>query len=82
LQKTYTLFMRAERIDAHELLHDIPGVTSSLANGSFPIGKLSLGGIYDFPLADHLKFGVGGLVSVYQVPGGCSPSMAAVRPAP
>jgi hypothetical protein len=72
-QQTYTLFMRAERIDAHELFSDMPGVAPALAQGAFPVGKLSLGGIYDFPVADHLKLGVGGLVSRYGIPGELKP---------
>jgi hypothetical protein len=35
--------------------------------------KLSVGGIYDIPLVDHLKFGIGGLVSKYGVPAGLTP---------
>jgi hypothetical protein len=73
LQKTYTLFMRAERIDAHDLLHDLPGIDPGLAHDSFPVFKLSVGAIYDIPLADHLKFGLGGLVSKYGVPSGLTP---------
>ncbi len=72
-QQTYTLFMRAERIDAHELFRDMPGVASALAQGTFPVGKVSLGGIYDFPVADHLKLGIGGLVSLYGIPGELKP---------
>ena len=41
--------------------------------GIFPVNKISVGGIYDFLLADHLKLGIGGLVSVYGVPGGLKP---------
>jgi hypothetical protein len=65
--------MRAERIDAHDLLHDLPGIDAALAHASFPVLKLSVGGIYDIPLADHLKFGVGGLISRYGVPSGLVP---------
>jgi hypothetical protein len=72
-QQTYTLFMRAERIDAHELFHDMPGLPPALAQGTFPISKVSLGGIYDFTVADHLKFGIGGLVSLYDIPGELKP---------
>ena len=73
LQKRYTLFLRTERIDAHELLHDLPGIDPGLAHASFPVFKLSVGGIYDIPLSDHVKFGVGGLVSKYGVPDGLTP---------
>src|ERR1043166_8103745 len=70
LQKRYTLFLRAERIDAHDLLHDMPNIDPVLSHASFPVLKLSVGGIYDIPLVDHLKFGIGGLVSKYGVPAG------------
>ncbi|MFL5043374.1 MAG: hypothetical protein ACJ8EA_00900, partial [Xanthobacteraceae bacterium] len=73
LQKRYTLFLRAERIDAHDLLHDMPNIDPVLAHASFPVFKLSVGGIYDFPLAEHFKFGIGGLVSKYGVPAGLTP---------
>jgi hypothetical protein len=73
LAKRYTLFLRAERIDSHELLHDLAGVDPALAHVSVPVGKLSLGGIYDLPLADHVKFGIGGLISKYGVPAGLTP---------
>jgi hypothetical protein len=73
LQKRYTLFLRAERIDTHELLHDLPDVDPVLAHARFPVFKLSVGGIYDIPVADHVKFGIGALVSKYGVPDGLTP---------
>ena len=42
---------------------------SPLTDESFRVGKLSLGYIYDFPAEGHFKFGVGGLVSKYSLPG-------------
>jgi hypothetical protein len=65
--------MRAERVDSHELLHDVPDIDPVLAHASFPVFKLSMGGIYDFLLADHVRFGIGGLISKYGVPGGLTP---------
>jgi hypothetical protein len=56
-----TIFGRLERIDAAELfdhgspLHDVVAK---------PI-KLSLGYVHDFPVAENLSLGVGGLVSAY-----------------
>jgi len=64
-KKTVTLFMRAERVKENELLEDAPGFATSPV---FYVNKISVGGIYDFPLAPHLKFGIGGLVSKYGVP--------------
>src|SRR6266566_282148 len=69
--QTYTLFMRAERVQEDELLENtttdlgmIPGVLMPV----FTVNKLSIGGIYDVPVADHLKLGIGGLVSKYVLP--------------
>jgi hypothetical protein len=72
-RKTYTVFARAERIDAHELLHDTLGVGSALAHGTFAVSKISLGGIYDMPLDQHLKVGIGALISKYLVPAELQP---------
>ena len=63
-QKTYTLFLRAERVDENELFHDVPGFEGRI----FTVHKVSVGGIYDVPLHPNVKFGVGGLVSVYGIP--------------
>jgi len=63
-QKTYTLFLRAERVDENELFHDVPGFEGRI----FTVHKVSVGGIYDVPLHQNVKFGVGGLVSVYGIP--------------
>jgi hypothetical protein len=48
----WTLFARAERIGSDEL---VPGPQVRNA------GEVSLGAIHDWRLADHLKFGLGGL---------------------
>jgi hypothetical protein len=65
-QKTYTLFARAERVQENELLDLTPAPI-------FTVNKLTVGGIYDFFRTDHAKFGIGGLVSLYGVPGGLRP---------
>ena len=67
------MFIRAERVDSHELLHNVPGIDPALAHASFPVAKISLGGIYDIPLHEHVKFGIGGLVSKYGIPGDLKP---------
>ena len=70
---TYTLFMRAERVAEDELL-DVPTLqTFENPAPIFTVTKVTVGGIYDFPVADHLKFGLGGLVSKYGVPGDLKP---------
>jgi hypothetical protein len=75
---TYTLFLRAERVREDELLDNTPeiNIPPALAGNHsaiFTVSKVSLGGIYDFHLADHLKFGVGALVSKYGVPAELAP---------
>jgi hypothetical protein len=68
--RTYTLFMRGERVAEDELLENVlesmPDIGTRMP--VFTVNKLSIGGIYDIPLADHLKFGIGGLVSKYSLP--------------
>jgi hypothetical protein len=74
-KQTYTLFLRAERVAEDELLEDLPSAVGS-PSGIMPIftvNKITLGGIYDFPIADHLKFGIGALVSKYGLPGDLNP---------
>lgn len=68
-QKTYTLFLRAERVDENELFHDVPGFEGRV----FTVNKVSVGGIYDIPLHPNVKFGIGGLVSAYGIPSEIQP---------
>jgi uncharacterized cupredoxin-like copper-binding protein len=63
--KTHTFFGRAERADKNELF--LPG--TAFAQETFRVGKLSLGYLYDFPSDSHFKFGIGGLVSRFSLPG-------------
>ena len=72
-KQTYTLFMRAERV-AEDELFDLPTL-QNIDNPApiFTVTKVTVGGIYDFPVADHLKLGLGGLVSKYGVPGDLKP---------
>jgi hypothetical protein len=64
LQKTYTVFARAERVAETELHHDLPALHDRVLN----VNKISLGGIYDFYRTEHVKIGIGGLVSKYLLP--------------
>ena len=64
LADTHTIFGRAERVDEDELL----GHSESAA--IFTPTKFSVGYIYDFHLAEHVKLGIGGLGSRYIVPNG------------
>ena len=63
----WTLFGRAEMIENRELL----GLGQR--SPAYPVGKLSLGGVRDFTVADHLSFGVGGLFSVNFLPDALAP---------
>jgi hypothetical protein len=38
------------------------------------VSKFSFGYIYDFPLSDHLKLGLGALGSVYALPNALEPA--------
>ncbi len=54
----WTIFGRAEQVDNTELLN-----TPGTRGRPFTVGKASIGGIRDFALRPHLKFGLGALVS-------------------
>jgi len=72
--RTYTLFMRAERVAEDELLENVTEIMGGLGTMPvFTVNKLSIGGTYDIPMADHLKFGIGGLVSKYALPSALKP---------
>jgi hypothetical protein len=63
LHDTHTLFARAERVAEDELFEDGP-----LLGRVTTVEKISLGYIRDFHPAEHLKLGIGGLVSRYDYP--------------
>jgi hypothetical protein len=64
LGATHTVFARLERVQEDELFAN----PSPLAGQEFGVIKLSVGYIHDWPLAEHLYFGLGGLVSFYDLP--------------
>jgi hypothetical protein len=77
----WTVFGRGETVENRELL-DVPD------SPAFRVGKVSLGAVRDFRIADHLSLGAGGLFSLDFVPdalarpyGGSNPTgaMAFVR---
>ena len=68
-RKTYTLFARVERVAETELHEDVPALEGRVLN----VGKATLGGIYDMPVAKNVKFGIGALVSKYALPGELKP---------
>ncbi|CAN5688518.1 hypothetical protein BH11PSE1_BH11PSE1_08310 [soil metagenome] len=57
----WTLFTRAEQIDADELsgVHGAPAVT---------VAKISVGAIHDWTIRPGVKLGIGGLVSGFDIP--------------
>ncbi len=58
IQKTHTVFARAERVNKDELM----------GSTAYTVGKFSVGYIYDFAPIHHARFGVGGVGSVLFVP--------------
>ena len=69
----WTLFGRAERIESAELGgggHHGP---------VFGVGKASLGALYDFRAAPHVRLGLGGLWAFSFVPAGLEPAYAGDR---
>ena len=64
LRSGNTMFARLERVQEDELFTGI----SPLADQVSGVTKLSVGYIHDWPVAAHLKFGLGGLVSLYDLP--------------
>ncbi len=64
LHDTHTIFARAERVGEDELFEGGP-----LSGRVFTVDKISIGYIRDFPIDEHLKLGIGGLVSRYDYPG-------------
>jgi hypothetical protein len=69
----WTLFGRAERTDNRELLGLVDGP-------AYRVGKVSIGAIRDFRIADHFAFGVGGLFAVNFVPSSIAPLYGARNP--
>lgn len=69
----WTVFGRGEWIENRELL----GLVSSPA---YKVGKVSLGAVRDFPIAEHFSVGAGGLLSVNFVPGAIAPLYGSHNP--
>ena len=65
LHDTHTFLARAERVGEDELFDDAP---SPLSGRVLTVEKISLGYIRDVHLVEHLKLGIGGLVSRYGYP--------------
>jgi hypothetical protein len=69
----WTLFGRGEMTENREL-------TDVEDGPAFRVGKVSLGVIRDFRIADHLSFGAGGLFAVNFVPDGLAPLYGSHNP--
>ena len=61
--KDWTVFGRAERTENNELVS-----VAGHHGPTYKVGKLSLGAVRDFRVADHVKFGIGGLYAFNFVP--------------
>ena len=61
----WTVFARAERTENDEL---VPAVVGH--GPAYAVGKVSVGAIRDFGVAEHVKFGIGGLYAWDFVPAG------------
>ncbi len=66
----HTVFVRAENAQKDELF----AAPSPLADDVFSVSTFSLGYVYDIPVADHLKLGLGAMGSVYDLPSAVQPS--------
>ena len=64
LHSEHTVFARLERVQEDELFTG----TSPLADQVYGVTKLSVGYIHDWPIAQHLYFGLGALGSLYDLP--------------
>lgn len=64
----WTAFARAELTENRELVED-----PEEHGPAFKVGKISLGAVHDFKVAEKLSFGVGGLFAVNFVPDGLAP---------
>jgi len=70
---SWTLFGRGEMTENRELTQVEDGP-------AYRVGKISLGAVRDFDLAEHLSLGVGGLVALNFVPGSLAPIYGAQNP--
>jgi hypothetical protein len=69
----HTIFARAENDNKDELF--APG--AALAGVAFRVSELSVGYIYDIPVAPHVSLGLGALGSLYGLPSALTPAYGA-----
>lgn len=72
----WTLFGRGEITENRELVHD----HDAEHGHAYRVGKLSVGAIRDFRVAEHLTVGVGGLAAVNFVPDALAPEYGGDTP--
>ncbi|HEX3366033.1 MAG TPA: hypothetical protein VHS75_13355, partial [Phenylobacterium sp.] len=72
----WTIFSRAERVDNDELTPAVGGHHGPV----FTVGKVSLGAIHDWAIAEGLKVGLGGLYAWNFVPSALAPLYGAAEP--
>ena len=66
----HTIFARAEKVQKDELF--VP--PSPLTGHVFNVGKFSVGYVYDIPLTEHFKLGLGAVVTATDIPSPASTS--------
>ena len=71
----WTLFGRGELTENRELM------PSEEHGEAFDVGKISVGAVRDFRIAEHLAVGAGGLVSLNFIPDGLAPLYGGNNPA-
>ena len=72
--RQWTIFGRGEITENRELL-DVDD-----HGPAFRVGKVSVGAVRDFKVAEHLSFGVGGLFAVNFIPDGLEPLYGGKHP--
>ncbi|MEN5362914.1 hypothetical protein [Brevundimonas intermedia] len=65
----WTVFARAERIETDELVPSVGGGHGPL----YTVGKASVGVVRDWRIAEHVRFGLGGLYAMNRVPKALEP---------
>ena len=69
LDDRWTVFARAERIETDELVPGVGGGHGDL----YTVSKASVGAVHDWRVADNVRFGLGALYSVNQLPAALEP---------
>lgn len=69
-RQNHTIFGRAEYAEKDELFE----APDPLAGTTFNVSKFSVGYVYDIPLTEHVKLGLGGLGSAYALPSRLDPA--------